>query len=42
MARGHHDLARLASDLGFADQSHFCRVIRSETGYPPGALRQHL
>jgi AraC-like DNA-binding protein len=42
MARGRHDLARLASDLGFADQSHFCRVIRSETGYAPGALRQHL
>jgi AraC-like DNA-binding protein len=42
MACGDHDLAGLASDLGFADQSHLCRVIRSETGYPPGALRRHL
>jgi AraC-like DNA-binding protein len=39
LARGEHDLARLAADLGFADQSHLCRVIRTETGRTPSALR---
>jgi AraC-like DNA-binding protein len=38
MAGGEHDLARLAAELGFADQSHLCRVIRRETGSPPSAL----
>jgi AraC-like DNA-binding protein len=40
LAAGEHDLARLAADLGFADQSHLCRVIRTETGRTPSALRQ--
>lgn len=35
-------LARLAADLGFADQSHLCRVIRSETRHTPSALRRAL
>jgi AraC-like DNA-binding protein len=39
IAGGERNLARLASDLGFADQSHLCRVIRRETGSPPSALR---
>ncbi len=39
---GDHDLARLAADLGFADQSHLCRVLRSETGTSPSALRHAL
>lgn len=39
LAGGDHELARLAAELGFADQSHLCRVIRSETGTTPGSLR---
>ena len=42
VAGGEHDLARLAGDLGFADQSHLCRVIRAETGQTPSALRRAL
>ena len=42
LATGDHDLARLAADIGFADQSHLCRVIRSETGQTPSALRAAL
>ncbi|HEY3190929.1 MAG TPA: helix-turn-helix transcriptional regulator, partial [Solirubrobacteraceae bacterium] len=42
LAGGDHDLARLAADLGFADQSHLCRVIRAETGRTPSALRHAL
>jgi hypothetical protein len=30
----------LTADLGFADQSHVCCVIRSETGHTPSALRR--
>ncbi|HTA13763.1 MAG TPA: helix-turn-helix transcriptional regulator [Solirubrobacteraceae bacterium] len=37
---GEQDLARLAADLGFADQSHLCRVVRQETGCAPSALRE--
>jgi AraC-like DNA-binding protein len=42
LAEGEHDLARLAADTGFADQSHLCRVLRSETGTTPSALRTDL
>jgi AraC-like DNA-binding protein len=42
LAGGEHNLARLAADLGFADQSHLCRVVRSETGSTPSALRGAL
>ncbi|HEY5194838.1 MAG TPA: helix-turn-helix transcriptional regulator [Solirubrobacteraceae bacterium] len=42
LADGDQDLARLAADLGFADQSHLCRVIRRETGSTPAALRNAL
>jgi AraC-like DNA-binding protein len=42
LAGGERDLARLAADLGFADQSHFCRVVASETGHAPSALRHAL
>jgi AraC-like DNA-binding protein len=42
LAGGEQDLARLAADLGFADQSHLCRVLRSETGHTPSALRHIL
>jgi len=42
LAGGERSLARLAADLGFADQSHLCRVIQSETGRTPSALRSAL
>ena len=42
LAGGERDLARLAADAGFADQSHLCRVLRSETGATPAALRDLL
>jgi AraC-like DNA-binding protein len=42
IADGEQSLARLAADLGFADQSHLCRVLHQETGSTPSALRQIL
>jgi AraC-like DNA-binding protein len=42
LAAGERDLARLAAELGFADQSHLTRVLRSETGRTPAALRRAL
>lgn len=42
LAAGERNLARLAADLGFADQGHLCRVVRSETGSTPSALREAL
>ena len=42
LARGEHHLARLAADVGFSDQSHLCRAVRSETGTTPSALRHVL
>jgi AraC-like DNA-binding protein len=42
LAGGERSLARLAADLGLADQSHLCRLIRSETGHTPSALRRAL
>jgi AraC-like DNA-binding protein len=35
-------MARIAVDVGFADRSHMCRVIRQETGSTPAALRHAL
>jgi AraC-like DNA-binding protein len=42
LAGGERNLARLAAEIGFADQSHLCRVVRSETGSTPSALRNAL
>ena len=42
LAGGEQRLAQLAADVGFADQSHLCRAIRSETGQTPSALRHAL
>ena len=39
---GERNLARLAADTGFADQSHLCRVLIQETGRTPAALRRAL
>jgi AraC-like DNA-binding protein len=42
LAGGEGNLARLAADVGFADQGHLCRVIRSETGCTPSSLLRAL
>jgi AraC-like DNA-binding protein len=42
LAGGERNLARIAADVGFADQSHLCRVVRDETGHTPAALRVAL
>ncbi len=42
IAAGDRQLARLAVELGFADQSHLSRVIRRQTGHTPAALRAAL
>jgi AraC-like DNA-binding protein len=34
------DLAALAAELGFADQSHFTRAFKSVVGVPPGAYQR--
>jgi AraC-like DNA-binding protein len=39
---GHADLARLAAELGFADQAHFTRVARAEAAATPAELRALL
>jgi AraC-like DNA-binding protein len=42
LAGGDDDLARLAAELGFTDQSHLSRSVRAETRATPGALRSAL
>ena len=42
LAGGEFNLARLAAELKYADQSHLCRAIRAETGNTPAALRRAL
>ena len=42
LAAGEQNLARLAAETGFADQSHLCRLVRQETGSTPSALRAAL
>ncbi len=42
LAGGERELARLAAELGFADQSHLCRVLRAETRHTPSGLRELL
>lgn len=42
LADGECNLARLAADFGFADQSHLCRVVRAEVGETPRVLRAAL
>jgi AraC-like DNA-binding protein len=38
--QGGTEPARLAAELGFADQSHFSRVFKSVVGVPPGAYQR--
>jgi len=42
IAEGEDSLARLAVDVGFADQSHLTRTIRRQTGHTPTQLRRLL
>lgn len=42
LAGGERNLARVAADAGFADESHLCRVIKRETQQTPAALRSAL
>jgi AraC-like DNA-binding protein len=42
LEQGERSLARLAADLGFADQAHLTRTVREHTGHTPGALRRVL
>jgi AraC family transcriptional regulator len=35
-------LAEVATDAGFADQSHFTRAFRRHTGLPPGRYRRRM
>ncbi|MFT7865672.1 MULTISPECIES: helix-turn-helix domain-containing protein [Amycolatopsis] len=39
---GEEELARLAAELGFADQAHLTRTVREHTGATPAALRRLL
>lgn len=38
----HNDLAEIALDTGFSEQSHFNRAFRTVTGTSPGAWRRRL
>ena len=42
IADGERSLARLAADLGFADQAHLTRVVRRQVGDAPSRLRALL
>ena len=42
LAEGEPCLARLAAELGFADQAHLSRVVRRELGTTPSDLRARL
>ena len=42
LAEGELHLARLAAELGFADQAHLTRVVGREAGAPPSRLRPLL
>ncbi|MBF8194418.1 helix-turn-helix transcriptional regulator, partial [Nonomuraea sp. K274] len=42
LEEGEPSLATLAADLGFADQAHLTRTIRSHVGHTPTALRRLL
>jgi AraC-like DNA-binding protein len=42
LEQGEPSLARLAADLGFADQAHLTRTVRAHVGHTPGQLRRLL
>jgi AraC-like DNA-binding protein len=35
-------IADVSAHFGFADQSHFCRIFKAETGLAPSAYRSLL
>ncbi len=37
-----HGICAAATDAGFADQSHFSRALKSQTGFTPNRLRRFL
>lgn len=39
---GQSTMADVAATLGFADQAHFCRTLREQTGCTPTAIRREL
>jgi AraC-like DNA-binding protein len=41
VADGEHDLARMAADLGYADQSHLTRDCLRLSGMTPARLASH-
>ena len=42
LSEGERDLAGLARELGYTDQSHMTRAVRRTAGLPPGRLRTLL
>jgi AraC-like DNA-binding protein len=42
LEQGEQSLARLAADLGFADQAHLTRTVREHVGSTPAVLRRLL
>ena len=36
------DLASLATDAGYSDQSHMGRAVRGATGFSPAQLNRHI
>ncbi|WP_101789705.1 helix-turn-helix domain-containing protein [Nonomuraea indica] len=42
LERGEPGLARLAAELGFADQAHLTRTVRRHAGHTPTAMRRLL
>ena len=42
LAAGERNLANLAAELGYSDQAHLTRSLRSAIGATPGALRSQL
>ncbi|WP_327259214.1 MULTISPECIES: helix-turn-helix domain-containing protein [unclassified Streptomyces] len=42
LSEGERDLAGLARELGYTDQSHMTRAVRRTAGLPPGRLRALL
>jgi AraC-like DNA-binding protein len=42
LSEGERCLARIAADLGFADQAHLARVVRREHRMPPSRLRERI
>jgi len=42
LAAGERNLGVLAADLGFSDQAHLTRTVRTHAGHPPAALRRLL